>query len=500
MGAGSKLLKATLVLAVVVGGVGAAYYAGVLPTSGPSVEEPSVTVVDIGDWGAVSEDRIEVVHTLNVRNPNPDGVRIGDATTVAVNLQLNGVRLGSVEKQGVDIGPGNNTVQVTSELRQKQISEFWARFINQGETIRANVSVSLTVDKGPGFTVTTPPVEVTALQDRKPLSAALDETGSEVEGTYTEEVDPDDLAEEYSPTSGSLTGETETVTAGYEVERLDFEWGTVTADRTELLIHVRLRNAGDVLLPGVPDGLSTDILLNDVEVFHASTESIALRNVDRDAVLLPGKSRSYTLVATADNQDVEEWFTTYASRRENSTVRTEFQLNFDLGDTSISVPREGSLAYECRFQTGIFVDDQNTSTTCLDEGTVEVGPAEFDRSDVTPTPTSTDTGDGATATGSPTDTATQTDDGGSRPTARIAASTTEGTAPLEVTFDASGSSDPDDDIVGYTWRFDDGSPPAGGSQVTHTFRTPGEYQVQLTVLDSQGNSHTTTVTVTVNGP
>jgi PKD repeat protein len=59
----------------------------------------------------------------------------------------------------------------------------------------------------------------------------------------------------------------------------------------------------------------------------------------------------------------------------------------------------------------------------------------------------------------------------------------------EVTFDGTGSSDPDDDALTYAWNFGDG---VTGSDATptHTYADNGEYEVCLTVTDPQGLSDT----------
>ena len=56
-----------------------------------------------------------------------------------------------------------------------------------------------------------------------------------------------------------------------------------------------------------------------------------------------------------------------------------------------------------------------------------------------------------------------------------------------ISFDGSGSSDPDpgDSIVSYHWTFGDGSE-ADGVQVTHAYNAVGLYGVTLTVTDSRG--------------
>jgi surface protein len=79
------------------------------------------------------------------------------------------------------------------------------------------------------------------------------------------------------------------------------------------------------------------------------------------------------------------------------------------------------------------------------------------------------------------------------PTASPTASVLEGPAPLDVAFDASGSSDPNGDALTYTWDFKDGSA-AMGATPTHSFAA-GTYEVALTVSDGELAS-TDTITIT----
>lgn len=52
-------------------------------------------------------------------------------------------------------------------------------------------------------------------------------------------------------------------------------------------------------------------------------------------------------------------------------------------------------------------------------------------------------------------------------------------------FDGSGSFDPDGRVVGWEWEFGDGSR-VEGQIVEHTFSSPGEYEIVLTVVDQMG--------------
>ena len=85
------------------------------------------------------------------------------------------------------------------------------------------------------------------------------------------------------------------------------------------------------------------------------------------------------------------------------------------------------------------------------------------------------------------------------PTAGFTASPTSGTSPLNVTFDASGSSYAAGTIAAYEWTFGDGGN-GFGQVVTHTFFSSGSqsFTVTLLVRASDGKTATASKTVSVS--
>ncbi|WP_051336350.1 PKD domain-containing protein [Aquimarina latercula] len=83
-----------------------------------------------------------------------------------------------------------------------------------------------------------------------------------------------------------------------------------------------------------------------------------------------------------------------------------------------------------------------------------------------------------------------------KPNAIINPSIVSGTAPLSVDFDASASSDPDGDSLSYSWDFGNGNVTTGVTS-QFTFLTPGDYEVELTVDDGNGNSDTESIVIMV---
>jgi glucose/arabinose dehydrogenase/PKD repeat protein len=81
------------------------------------------------------------------------------------------------------------------------------------------------------------------------------------------------------------------------------------------------------------------------------------------------------------------------------------------------------------------------------------------------------------------------------PTAVAQAAPTNGALPLDVRFDASSSSDPDDDALTYRWDFGDGSAVATQPVVIHRYATAGTYTATLRVRDPSGAEDSQTVRI-----
>ena len=72
-----------------------------------------------------------------------------------------------------------------------------------------------------------------------------------------------------------------------------------------------------------------------------------------------------------------------------------------------------------------------------------------------------------------------------------------GTVGSPISFDGSGSSDPDGTITAYTWDFGDGGTGSGPNPV-HTYSVDGTFTVTLTVTDNDGLVDVDTATATVS--
>lgn len=80
------------------------------------------------------------------------------------------------------------------------------------------------------------------------------------------------------------------------------------------------------------------------------------------------------------------------------------------------------------------------------------------------------------------------------PVAQASATPTSGAAPLDVQFNASASSDPDNDPLTFSWDFGDGTNGSGATP-SHRYNAPGTYNAVVTVSDGRGGTDTATVRI-----
>ena len=84
--------------------------------------------------------------------------------------------------------------------------------------------------------------------------------------------------------------------------------------------------------------------------------------------------------------------------------------------------------------------------------------------------------------------------------AKVSANPVAGPVPLEVTFDGSGSTTDDGEIVSYKWQFPGQPLQQRSAQVTYLFEQIGDFPVTMQILTSSGESDSETFIVSVRAP
>ncbi|HEX5560386.1 MAG TPA: PKD domain-containing protein [Nocardioidaceae bacterium] len=159
-------------------------------------------------------------------------------------------------------------------------------------------------------------------------------------------------------------------------------------------------------------------------------------------------------------------------------------LNVTADATASTDPQGQALTYTFDFGDGSTLGPQADATATHTYGTAGTYTLQ-----VTVTDTS-----GLTGTATRTVTTADTPPPPAAPTARLTVSPTSGTTPLNVTADATASTDPQGQALTYTFDFGDGTTlgPQADATATHTYGTAGTYTLQVTVTDTSGLTGTTT--------
>ncbi len=82
------------------------------------------------------------------------------------------------------------------------------------------------------------------------------------------------------------------------------------------------------------------------------------------------------------------------------------------------------------------------------------------------------------------------------PVAVVTGSATSALTSVSLTFNSTGTYDPDGTIVAYSWNYGDRST-ASGSTTSHSFTTAGTYTVTLTVTDNSGSTASASLAVVI---
>ncbi|WP_232688350.1 LEA type 2 family protein [Halobacterium zhouii] len=376
------LLGSTLRVAVTsILGVGlvvsGAFFAGILGV-------PSVATID-NEFGAVNESRTAIQTDLVVHNPNPIGVRLGDLT-VEYAVAMNGIEMASGAKHGIGIGTGNSTVNLTTDLQNERIPDWWASHVKNGE--RTNLTITATAHSGLlGRSATFQPAPKTIRTD------VISQFNSS----------------EDRPVNAGVPLVEDPIMV---IEETNASWGTVTKSETPIQMEFDVYNPKTA--PVAVTNVGYNITMNGVLVGQgevSQTESI------------PGHTRRTIETPTViDNERLDEWWVSHLRNNQTTELRIDFYAEVEPPGTTepVRVPLR-ELTYTRTIETDIFgskaagdasSDGTENSTgdgqsTTTDESTTTA--EETTTSDTTTQETTTS--DTTTQETTTSDTTTTTDDG-----------------------------------------------------------------------------------------
>ncbi|UPW00201.1 LEA type 2 family protein [Halorussus gelatinilyticus] len=312
---GSKirvLVTLLLALGVVVGG---GLSLGVLGA-------PSVVGVH-NSFGDVTEETTEIRTELVVRNPNPVGINLG-GVSVSYDVTMNDVAMANGTKEGVSVGTGNSTVNVSTRMDNERIPAWWVSHVRNGEETALRVDATVR-SSTLGRSFQAPPVERQISTD----------VISQFNSTEPRPIDAD------QPLVSDPVG---------YVNETSARWGEVTASETPIDMRFTVYNAKS--LPMAVTEIGYTITMNNITVGNGSSET---------GHVIEGHSTETIETRTAiRNGKLDQWWVSHLENDQVTDLRIDFYAELELGGETFRVPLE-DLTYRKTIETDIFGNKAESS-------------------------------------------------------------------------------------------------------------------------------------------
>ncbi|GAB3666702.1 hypothetical protein GCM10028856_08770 [Halopiger thermotolerans] len=359
-------MTVVLVLGVcTTGALGGLYAAGV-------VGLPDAGLAD-NEWGEVTDERIEVISTVWIDNPNP-GIELEDAT-LEYDLAMNDVALANGSVDGVAVPSGNSTREIRTDLRYERLPSWWVSHVRNDEVSNLTADVTAHVSVGP--------------LSGSPSYAHEDEIETDLKAMIEESLAAHEGEHSLSPVRTGSGPQRELVEPTVEIRDTDAEWGEVTENRTELHLTFEVHNPNAYPLP--TPALTGEMEFNDRLVAQWDAHEVELLDAPSDTTIPPQGTREITFVASMDNDDVVSWFATHVDNEERTDAEMRAQLAMTINGETVTIPEDGD-AIRCSYdmRTAIFVEQEagleNRSCEVMpwatpDGGALEDGGAGLDLTD-----------------------------------------------------------------------------------------------------------------------
>lgn len=174
----------------------------------------------------MTDERIEVVTTVWIDNPNP-GISGGGAT-VDYELAMNEIRLAEGSKSDITVPSGRSTSSLHTDVFHHQLPEWWASHVENDEVSDLHVVTDIRADAGP-FSAS-------------PTVTHEDEVETDVERMIRDSLEEHEGEHSYRPIDVGDGPVSETVTPRVVVEDTDASFEEVTEAETELHAEFVLHN------------------------------------------------------------------------------------------------------------------------------------------------------------------------------------------------------------------------------------------------------------------
>lgn len=327
-----------------------------------TIQAPTAGLVDMGEWGNLTDDSIPVHTTIWVDNPNPVGLTFS-SFTLEYGLDLQGIPIATGNLEELPLEPGNSTATITTEVITTNLPAWWVAHLQANETSQASLDLRLSSGLLPFDAPIEPPGIGRSIQTD--ITARMEAAMDAIEGTYD------------GPTITILGLQEQ---PQIEVQEIQAAWGRVTRNTTTTDLTITIHNPNPYPIP--TPAFTGDITLNDITM--ANWDASQARGLT-DTQIPPGESREVPFAIDLDNSEIDDWLHSHVDNGERTNGTITVSLLFEIGDVEFTVPEDGMT---CRFdiQTALLIDDQEQQTDIHEcerpiEGTTGTGGQDEENSD-----------------------------------------------------------------------------------------------------------------------
>lgn len=315
-----KIAAVVLLLGVAAGGY-AAY------SLGTNFQSPELRSVQ-NEFVNATADHTNIRTNVVVYNPNDRA--IPDAAQLRYRVLLNDVPMGQAATR-VGLQPGNNSIELRTQLNNEKIPKWWVTHINNGERTVMSLRPSVSI-----------PVA--------PVGADLPARNRTIETDLLSALNSNEFSTVRIANTTIL-----------EVGSQRASWGEATMESTPIIVRTDLRNVHDE--PIRLAGTQYRILMNGVVVGEGRTD---------DAFsLASGKAGTLTVRPTIDTPRMRAWWVNHIQNGEQTRLQIQvYGLVRDDGELT-RVPLT-IYAQDARIQTNL-LGDGDTSVELLQGGNVTDG-------------------------------------------------------------------------------------------------------------------------------
>lgn len=288
--------------------------------AGPGAEFSQPTVESVTtDWETVDDQTTRFVTEVVVDNPNPEDSSLSELLSLdlGVAVRMNDVTVAEPALSDQGLGPGENRIQFSDEVEERDIQAWWVTHINSGEQTTLAIDPRVTADLG--FTALSMDPAVRRETITTDLLGSLESTQEqtlEVQGMTVLQI---------HETRGS--------------------WGEASMDQTPVNVEVDATNPTSEQLTITEIGYT--VSMNDVTLANGSTTDTT--------VLSPNDRTTVSVTIPLDNSKLGEWWVTHVEAGGTTTFETSVYVVVEWRGETRRVPIDGlntSSTFETAFLSG----------------------------------------------------------------------------------------------------------------------------------------------------